>query len=304
MIRTADIAIVGAGPAGCAAAVQCRRRGVTPLLLDRTGEPGGLIVNAWRIENYPGLEPVDGPAFAAGLAEHLTRFDLSITPAEVTRIDVGDDGFILHFLDDAIAARAVIAATGTRAVRLDLPGAVDLEGTELFYEVVELMRARPRPGRIVVIGGGEAALDYSLSLAGRGVAVTLLIRGSGYRACRRLIEAVQAEPRIETLFGIAPRELRADGEAVVVAVTDTSTGGSVPVRGDGVVAAIGREPTIAELLPGLDLGTAPGMMTAVPGLYVAGDARLGSLGQAGIAVGDGLAAARGAVGWIGRMSGE
>ncbi|MCK4305944.1 MAG: FAD-dependent oxidoreductase, partial [Candidatus Eisenbacteria sp.] len=81
-MRTERIAIIGAGPAGCAAAVQCKRLGISPLLVDRTGNAGGSIANAHLIENYPGLDPLPGPEFAQRLAAHLARHGIPILRGE------------------------------------------------------------------------------------------------------------------------------------------------------------------------------------------------------------------------------
>ena len=90
MSTNLDVVIVGAGPAGCAAAVQCRRLGQHPLLLDRTGRPGGLVAHAHSVENYPGLPPTAGPRMVQLLAEHLERFDLRVEQREVLGLESRD----------------------------------------------------------------------------------------------------------------------------------------------------------------------------------------------------------------------
>jgi thioredoxin reductase (NADPH) len=253
------------------------------------------------MENYPGLEPVDGPGFVARLRSMLVRFGIAVEAGEVTGISVGDGGFLLDFNNGSVRAGAVIVATGTRAVRLDLPGAGELEDPKLFYEVAALFEEFPEPARIIVIGGGEAALDYSLSLAGRGAEVTLLIRGDRFRANNRLIEAVSAEARIEACFGVEAVGFEEGAEGVVVQARSSDADRMFP--GQAVIAAIGREPALPVLPGGAGVGKGEPVATAIPGLFIAGDVRRGSLGQAGIAVGDGLEAAIQAVAWL-RRRGE
>jgi len=276
--------------------VQCLRLGVRPLLLDRRGRPGGLTVNAWRIENYPGLEPVDGRTFAARLADLLMRFELTVEQAEVTGIDVAERGFLVDLDTRTMTARAVILATGTRAIRLDCDGARALEGERLFYEVAALFERYPEPGRVIVIGGGEAALDYSLSLAGRGAEVTLLVRGDRCRANVRLLEAVAGEDRIGIHFGI---EIAGIAAAIGgVRVLTCLSAGKREFESKVAIAAIGREPAPPSLPEGFWPDSSGTVATALPGLFLAGDLQRGSLGQAGIAVGDGLEAAQQAVTWL------
>lgn len=311
----ADVAVVGAGPAGCAAAVQCARLGLAPRLLDASGRAGGLAANAFRIENYPGLPPLDGPAFAGRLAAHLERFGLTVTPGRLSRLERDGDGFALAGDFGGFRARGAILATGTRARRLDAPGAAALAGRTLFHEPRELLAAMPAPRAVVVIGGGEAALDYALTLAGAGARVTLCLRGSAPRGCRRLQELVARESRIAVRPDTAVRALAAApvapavGRAAAAAhggatgaphrVTDAANGVAVTLDGgetlaaDAVLVAIGRRATAADLLTPLGLSARDTVATAHPHLFVAGDARLGSLGQAAMAAGDGLAAAAG-----------
>ena len=269
-MRRSEIAIIGAGPAGVACAVQCRRLGAPPLLLDRTGRAGGLIENAHRVENYPGLEePLPGPVFAERLRAHLARFDVSVENANIRRVVAGGGGFLLEGDGREILARAVVVATGTEPARLGVPGEEELEGVRLFYDVRTLLARLPSPGRVVVIGGGEAACDYALSLAGAGARVDLVTRGPELKARGRLEDLVRKSAAI-----------RIQGAAV-----EPGPGLSRWAEADAILVAVGRRPG--------GLGFAP-----APGLLVVGDARTGVLGQVGMAVGDGLMAAAAAVAFV------
>jgi thioredoxin reductase (NADPH) len=284
-----EVAVVGAGPAGCAAAVQCRRLGLEVALLDRTGGAGGLVANAFRVENYPSLPPSDGRAVARMLGAHLERWAIPVERGEVSSMVQRDGHFTLEGSFGCLTARQVILAVGTRPVRLGLDGGSACEGAGLFYEVNRLLAVHPRPSRAVVIGGGEAALDYALSLARAGARVTVLVRGGQVRACRRLQELVAAEPAILIRTGttVVAMERRAAGFQLVA----TGEDGRVEYRCDATVAALGRRSAAEELLEAAGVGPTREVGTGLPGLFVAGDARLGSLGQVGIAVGDGLLSA-------------
>jgi thioredoxin reductase (NADPH) len=294
-----DVAIVGAGPAGCAAAAQCRRLGLAPVLLDRQGEPGGVAANAFQIENYPGLEPVDGAAFTAHLAAFLDRFGLEVRRAKILQVTRGEGGYLLRGDSGDLHARTVILAVGTRPVPLPVPGVEDLNGQGLFYEVRDLLghwqrTGRPRGGssplNATIVGGGEAALDYALTLARAGVRVIILVRGGTFRARGRLVHLLRRSEEIEVVFGAAPRRVGSAGEGCFVEIA--RDGATERLACDGILAAVGRESALADLVAELGPGVHGGIETAMHGLFVAGDARTGSLGQVGMAVGDGLAAAQ------------
>lgn len=293
-MHTEQIVVVGAGPAGCAAAVQCKRLGETPLLLDRTGRAGGLLANACSIENYPGLKPLPGPIFAEKLAAHLARFELPIARGEVTTLVPTEEGLVIRGDFGEVQARCVILAIGTNPLALGIPGAAELTGSGMFYEVSTLLAAVDAPRRVLVIGGSEAALDYALSLAGAGARVTILVRGPALRAGRgRLVSLVRRNPMIELVLETIPRRVGREGRGIVLETAGTQ--GRTRERADALLAAIGRWSAAEALLNRLNIDPQGPIRTSRPGLFVAGDARLGSLGQIGMAVGDGLAAATAAV---------
>lgn len=301
MCISQQIIIVGAGPAGCAAAIQCTRLGIPPLVLDRTGQVGGLISNAFLVENYPGLEPMRGTEFADRLTQHLARFEIPITRGVVTALArtshqlsaSSQEGITVCGDFGKIHATSVIVAVGTEAIRLDIPGAAELEGNGLFHEVRHFLAIHSRPNQAVVIGGGEAAFDYALSLARAGAQVILLVRASSPRAHGRLVEMVNREPAIKVVLHTRPRAIRKkpDGFAIETSGPNSSS----ILETDGILAAIGRRSAAPSLLPGLEPDPRSPIMTRAPGIFVVGDARAGSLGQLGIAVGDGLQAAEAAV---------
>jgi thioredoxin reductase len=385
------IVIVGAGPAGCAAAVQCERLGIRPLLLDESGAAGGLAVNAFRIENYPATGgPVSGPELARRLGAWLDTFSLRVERARVDHIAGPEPsgaraGFVLSGPEGEVRCRSLILATGTLPVAAGIPGEEELAGRLLFYEVRPALRllnmlavtgeheckrqdakckvqdgqasrlsatirlrtrlrldfgdhppsheasaglrrpsafargfggtsattthdrrptrfcldldaptacssssSPPAPSipvraRCLVIGGGEAALDSSLSLAAAGAEVRLCLRGGGPKACARLVRMVGEERRLALSVNTTVADLRGAGGGIEAQLSGPAGGEIVAV--DLVVVAVGRRSRVPRISG----------LTSPPGLYIAGDARLGSLGQVGIAVGDGLRSAAEAV---------
>ena len=290
--------VIGAGPAGCAAAVQCARLGAPVRLFDRTGYAGGLIANGFSIENYPGLEqPLPGPAFAQRLGEHLERFGIAVEQGELTGLEPRGDGWLCRFDGTELPCFNVILCTGTQPRPFQVDGDADLRRRAVFHEVRVLLDALGSPREVVVVGGGEAALDYSLTLAARGAEVTIAVRGETPRARGRLAALVADHASIRVALGTRVGGLSEAGDRVAVrAVTAT---GEELWECDAILAAVGRESAATDLLgPHIDDASLQ-RLEPRPGLFLCGDARSGSLGQAGIAVGDGLRAASGAAERIG-----
>jgi thioredoxin reductase (NADPH) len=288
-MRVADVLVVGAGPAGVAAAAQCARLGLQTRIIDRAGSAGGLVANGFLVENYPGLEALPGEALASRLKDHLARFDLAVERLEARDL-VNDDGVWIVTADrEELAARAIVLAVGTRPKPLGVPGEAKAQD-RVFYEVRTLLGALPPLRHVVVVGGGEASLDSALTLAASGASVTLLVRGAALKAAGRLVEAVARTPAIEIRFDArVMRIVPTDGAvAVEVAYPDEVRF----LSADALLTAVGRTSALEPLFPSCGHGRPLGRQIEVsPDLFVCGDARVGGLGQIGIAVGDGVEAA-------------
>lgn len=183
----ADVAVVGCGPAGCAALLQLARSGVAFAAFE-AGRPGGLLHAARRIDNLPGFPGgIAGPELARRLAATLRDAKIPVSRARVERITATGGGYRLHLADGAVfAARAVIVATGTHP--LPLPAPLSAFGGLLRARRDAAGLPRDLAGRrAVVVGGGEAALDTALSLHDRGARVELVVRGDAPRANGRLL---------------------------------------------------------------------------------------------------------------------
>jgi thioredoxin reductase (NADPH) len=276
-----DVIVVGAGPAGCSAAVQCVRLGLDTLLLDGTGRPGGLVREARLLENYPGLKtPVSGIEYSLRLGDFLLRNGLSVENSRVDRVVECETGFEILADGRFLSARSVILATGTEPVPFDLERD---DSVVVHRSILGLLDERPRSA--AVIGGGEAALDYGLHLTDLGTDVTLLVRGDSLKAGGRLADQVLSIDRIGIMYNSAVK--KATGSEGVIRLQIEASG--VELETEALIVAVGRRPVMPDL--GAIRGIVPGSVsTGTPGFFLAGDVSQGSLGQTTVAVGQGTKA--------------
>lgn len=279
-----DVAVLGAGPAGCGAAVQCRRLGLDVVLLDRTGGAGGLVREARLLENCPGLPaPVAGTEYARNLEALLERTGIGVRRYLVGSVSREEGAFVVRGSGEDIRCGSVILAVGTQPVEYSIGTGA---GVEIHRSILELEDDPPKSA--VVIGGGEAALDYALNLADSGSAVTVLVRGRRLRARGMLKEEFLARKSIDILYHtIALSAFR--GEHGTVRLEVRAPGGRSSLQTGAVLAAVGRK----TVLPALSFDfhhEQREVATSLGGFYMAGDAAAGRSGQASTASGQGVLA--------------
>jgi thioredoxin reductase (NADPH) len=313
-----DLAVVGAGPAGLAAAVYGASEGLDTVLLDRVAT-GGQAATSSRIENYLGFPAgVSGGELADRAVVQAEKFGAQLAvPAEVVRLEAGSDGHHRLRLGDGrtVSAQAVVVATGARYRRLPVPGLEEFEDTCVLYAAT-LVEARLCAGDpVVVVGGGNSAGQAALFLADHAGAVRLLAREQALdeRMSRYLADRIEHDTRVEVRLHTEVRELVGEpGVLEAVVVEDTTTGertrlparelavfiGAAPATGwlDGVVAL---DDGGYVLTGGALTGEAAGahgrallLETSVPGVFAAGDVRSGSVKRVASAVGEGAMAVR------------
>lgn len=279
-----DVTVIGAGPAGCAAAVQCRRLGLDVVLVDTRCKAGGLIREARLIENYPGLEkPLAGPAFADRLISILSANDLEIRCFHADSIVLSEGVFEISGNGELIRSRSVIVAVGTVPKEFS----IEVKGNAIIHRsILELIQQLPK--RTVIVGGGEAAADYALNLSDRGSSVSLLVRGSRLKAAGRLRDEIERRNVVKILYNTVP--VSASSLEGITHLEVESSGRKIFLEADAVLAAVGREPRLPRIANDFDHDRGS-VRTSILGLYITGDASLGSLGQAAIASGQGTLAA-------------
>lgn len=284
-----DLLVIGAGPAGLAAATQAVRMGLRTLVVERD-RPGGLLRAALLVENYPGFPGgIRGLDLSLRIEAQARATGVEVVLGEVLSVQQDRSQWMAILSDGRrIDARTVLVATGTRPRRLGVPGEADLAGRFLFYRVDEVPHDLV-PGTVLVVGGGDCALDQALYLWQMGWCVEVLVRGPRPKALPLLIErATERGVLVHTGTVI----VSADGRDGKVTVLTLGPDGEQERRGDLVLVSVGREPCLPVVPKEVVLGEVDSLgRTVSPGLYLAGDCRRGLIRQTAVAVGDGVAVA-------------
>ena len=287
--RSAELVVVGAGPAGITAAIQARRQGLTPLVID-PGPMGGLALTAQWVENYLGFPGgIGGRELMDRFRAQASGWQVVPARAEVTSVQrIGDTLQVFVHDGRAVQTRAVILATGTLPRGLPLPD---------HPHIVTRVDALPRRGieRALVVGGGEAAVDQAMLCLDQGArSVEVAARGPTVRAMKLLSDRAEARG---VRFAVHTRLTGVVVDGQKLRATLSGPDGDRQSELDAVVVCIGRRPTLPRLPDGLRLNERglPRVdrlgRTDLPGLYLAGDLCRGITRQVAVAAGDGLAAA-------------
>ncbi|MFQ6148731.1 FAD-dependent oxidoreductase [Streptomyces seoulensis] len=319
-----DLIVVGAGPAGLAAAVYGASEGLGTVLLDAVAT-GGQAATSARIENYLGFPfGLSGADMTARATVQALKFGAHIaSPCGVTALEPEEGGHVVTLVDGTrVHARSVIVATGAAYRALPLDRWTDLIGSGIYYAATDL-EVRAVAGRpVIVVGGANSAGQAALHLARHADGVTLVIRGSdlGARMSAYLVDRVLADPRITVRFGTEVTSLhggsRLDAVTLTARAPGPGTAASERIDCAGLFCFIGAEPATT-WLSGAALDTAGFIRTdrelrdgelgpvwhesgrdplpfetSLPGVFAAGDVRSSSMKRVAAAVGDGAGAVR------------
>ena len=314
-----DLVIVGAGPAGLAAAVYGASEGLRTLLVEGQA-PGGQAGTSAAIENYLGFPAgLSGGDLARRAVTQARRFGAEIlTPRSATSVRVADPYRFVTLSDGSeVGCHALVVGTGVSYRMLDVPGAERLAGAGLYYGSAISEAVDSGGAQVFVIGGGNSAGQAAVYLAKFASAVTMLVRGSSLAGSmsRYLIEQIEAIERISVHVRAVVEEVHGDGTLEAVTVHDLDSGERTRMAGSAVFVFIGAKPHTdwlpdaiqrdaqGYILSGVDLrpgGPRPDgwtlprapfwLETSVPGVFVAGDVRHRSVKRVASAVGEGAMA--------------
>jgi len=278
------ILIIGAGPAGIAAAIQLKRSGLPFLLLERE-RVGGLLWNANLVENYPGFPAgIPGPRLVRLFEAQMRRLEVEITLDEVLQLRIEPDGLQVRTGQRAYNPHYLIVASGTKSRPIPLPIPPDLRG-RVHTEIYPLLNTHS--SRVAIIGSGDAAFDYALNL-GKTNDVTILMRGRGARCLPLLQERAAHTPHIHIHFDTDVDDL-AEGSNGELSLSCHQNPGHFKVSCDHLIYAIGREGQTDFLVDGAEAICQS--FVNEQRLFFIGDVKNGYYRQTAIAVGDGLRAA-------------
>jgi thioredoxin reductase (NADPH) len=312
-----DLAVVGAGPAGLAAAVYAASEGLTTVVLDSVAT-GGQAATSPRIENYLGFPAgVSGGELAERAVIQAAKFGATLNvPAQVVALEGWDGRYALRLSDaPAVRARTVLISTGARYRRLDVPDVDRFDSTCVYYAATPFEAQACRGAPVAIVGGGNSAGQAAIFLAEHAERVRLLIRGGdlGENMSRYLVDRIERNADIEVMRHTEVRELVGDESLRLLTVVDNRTGVEHRIPANALFVFIGAEPNTAWLgdslaldrngfiLTGPDLRRQPGddesgrpflLETSLPSVFAAGDVRSGSIKRVASAVGEGAMAVR------------
>jgi thioredoxin reductase (NADPH) len=305
MSENYDCIIVGAGPAGLGAALYTARDRMKTLILEKL-MPGGQIINTDRIENYPGIERIDGAGLIMQMQKQVENFGAEIKNAsEVTSLKKLEDGNIAVFCDkNKYTARAVILTPGSDYRKLGVPGEEEFRNAGAGVSYCGTCDAPFFKGKqVVAVGGGNTAVEETLHLTKFAEKVTMVHRRDEFRSARVLTEELLAkanEPDSNLIikYDTVATAIKGDGKVQSVKLKNVKTNFEEDYPCDGVFIFIGMVPNTGFLKDFVEL-TEHGFIkcdcaylrTSVPGVFVAGDCRIGAAMQLATAVGDGVVAA-------------
>ncbi len=291
-----DCVMVGAGPAALSAAVYTSRENIQTLLYER-GVIGGLAAVTDKVDNYPGFaDGVSGLELAARLQAQAERFGAEIRLGEVQKVQ-DEGGYRLLTTDEGpIKAKTVLIATGSDYKKLGVPGESEYYGRGVHF-CATCDGAFYKDKRLVVVGGGNSAVQEALFLTRFASRIDMLVR-SRLKASRALLdELARQSEKISVHLGVTTDEI-VGSQGKVIKVVGTRNGQRQEFPTDGVFVFIGLRPN-TEFLQGSGVGfdqrglieTDVNLMTAINGVFAAGDVRSGATMQIASAVGEGATAA-------------
>ncbi|MBO0841751.1 MAG: thioredoxin-disulfide reductase [Nocardioides sp.] len=273
-----NVIVVGSGPSGYTAAVYTARAGLAPLVFEGSVTAGGALMNTTEVENFPGFrDGIQGPDLMDQMRDQAERFGAELEPDDVVELELDGEIKVVKTATETHYARTVILAMGSGYKKLGLPREDELSGKGVSWcATCDGFFFRQKP--IVVVGGGDSALEEALFLTRFGSSVTLLVRRDELRASKIMQERAFADEKLQIVWNTVVESINGDPVVESLTVRDTKTGEARELECAGLFIAIGHDPR-SELVKGqvdLDVDgyvlTQPGSTaTNLSGVFAAGD---------------------------------
>jgi thioredoxin reductase (NADPH) len=292
-----DVIVIGGGPAAYTAALYSARANLNPLVIEGFAWGGQLMITS-DVENYPGyVEGVLGPEMMQDLRRQAERFGTEFITDDVTKVDFSERPFRVWVGDDEYRAESVVITTGANARQLGLDTEKNLQGRGVSYCAV-CDAAFFKDKEVVVVGGGDSAMEEATFLAKFASKVTVVHRRDGFRASPIMVDRARANDKIDFVLDSVVEEVLGEDSVTGVVIRNLKTDETTELPADGFFVAIGHDPNTALFRGQIDMDEAGYIETRgkttetnVPGVFAAGDVQDHVYRQAVTAAGSGCMAA-------------
>jgi thioredoxin reductase (NADPH) len=305
-----DVIIIGGGPAGYTAALYAARGNLKPLVIEGFNWGGQLMITS-DVENYPGYaQGVMGPEMMQDFRRQAERFGAEFVTDDVTKVDFSEQPLRVWVGDEEHRARAVIIATGATARQLGLESEQRMQGRGVSY--CATCDAAFFPGKhVVVVGGGDSAMEEATFLTRFAAKVTIVHRREDFRASQIMLERARANDKIEWVTNAVVDEVLGEDRVTGVRLRDVNTDETWELEANGVFAAVGHDPNTSLFLDQIDHDDAGYLITKprstetnVPGVFAVGDVQDHVYRQAITAAGTGSMGALDAERYLAALEGH
>jgi len=270
------LVIIGSGPAGLTAAIYAARANLAPIVFAGY-QYGGQLMLTTDVENYPGFpNGIMGPELMEAFREQAERFGAVIHNVDVTSVDFSKRPFRVRADDDEYAAESVIVATGAAARWLDVPGEERLRGRGVST-CATCDGAFFKEKEIVVVGGGDSAMEEAIFLTRFATHVTVIHRRETLRASKIMADRALGHPKISFVWNTVVDAVHGEHKLESLTLRDVDTGATSEFAADALFIAIGHDPNTSIFAGQLDLdpqgyiASPDGVHTNIPGVFVGGD---------------------------------
>lgn len=295
--------IIGSGPAGYTAGVYTSRARLTTLVISGT-LPGGQLMTTSEVENYPGFPSgIFGPELMMNMRQQAERFGATVVDDEVTEVDFKERPFSIVTHSEKYTAESVIACTGASPRKLGIPSEQQFSGRGVSY-CATCDGPFFKGEDIVVVGGGDTAMEEATFLTKFGKSVKIVHRRDTLRASKILQDKALENPKIEFMWNSAISDIKGDKKVSTVLVKNLQNGGEKTIEAGGIFVAIGHEPNTSIFKGQLELDDKGYIKlkshtrTSVEGVFAAGDVHDHRYRQAVTAAGFGCMAAIDVERWL------